>query len=207
MKLLLEKVHYALKQRHYTKSGASFSKIENGFYKLIHFQKGAFGGYFFINVGLHPVGLPQLIVDALSIPEKPKEHECFIRERVDQIIKGAFTNVSERTFVYASNPAVIETVIEILPEIENWLTKWSSFEVLAKTPDQDLEKLMPAVPILKKKAIAMMRYFCAIKLNNNENIQKWLKEYLSIRVPGLIFPEVDAYLKSLDKKNEPTSQP
>lgn len=36
----------------YRKRGNSFWKTENGFYKLINFQTGAYGDYFFINVAL-----------------------------------------------------------------------------------------------------------------------------------------------------------
>ncbi|MEC1526249.1 DUF4304 domain-containing protein, partial [Neobacillus niacini] len=44
------------KEYGYRKKGNSFWKIENGFYKLINIQKSNNGDYFFINLGIHPVG-------------------------------------------------------------------------------------------------------------------------------------------------------
>lgn len=69
----------------YKKSGNSFWKIENGFYKLINFQAGAYGNYFFINVAIHPCGLPILYTKRLEIVEKPKESQCALRQRAEHI--------------------------------------------------------------------------------------------------------------------------
>lgn len=46
MKELLNEVKGELARYGYKKSGRSFWKVENGFYKLIDFQKGAYGDYF-----------------------------------------------------------------------------------------------------------------------------------------------------------------
>ena len=69
MKEMLEKVKVAFIQKGYRKRRNSFYKTEDGFYKLINFQKGAYGDYFYINVGLHPIGLPILQANALLIPD------------------------------------------------------------------------------------------------------------------------------------------
>ncbi len=63
----------------YRKNGNSFRRVEKGFYQLIHFQKGGFGDYFFINVALHPMGLPLLQAGDLALPERPKEDEYMAR--------------------------------------------------------------------------------------------------------------------------------
>ena len=86
MKELLNELKGDIAGYGYKKSGNSFWKIENGFYKLIDFQGGAHGDYFFINVGLHPVGLPSLITGKLEIKERPREHECIIRQRIGEIV-------------------------------------------------------------------------------------------------------------------------
>ena len=78
MKELLNELKGDIAGYGYKKSGNSFWKIENGFYKLIDFQGGAHGDYFFINVGLHPVGFPSLITGKLEIKERSREHEYII---------------------------------------------------------------------------------------------------------------------------------
>ena len=50
MKQLLNEMKSAFSERGYRKAGNSFWKVENGFYKLVNFQKGAYGDYFFVNV-------------------------------------------------------------------------------------------------------------------------------------------------------------
>lgn len=72
----------------YRKHGNSFWKTENGFYKLINFQTGAYGDYFFINVALHPEGMPVLSQYCESVKNR-KESQCVLRWRVEQITEGA----------------------------------------------------------------------------------------------------------------------
>ena len=85
MKTLIGEVKDTFSQYGYRKERNSFWKKENGFYKLVNFQSGAYGDYFFINVGLHPIGLPSLIAGKLEIKERPKEYECIFRRRMGEI--------------------------------------------------------------------------------------------------------------------------
>ena len=85
MKELLAEVKGAFSVAGYRKKRNSFWKREGGFYRLVDFQHGAYGDYFFINVGLHPVGLPSLIAGELVIKEQPKEYECIFHQRVGEI--------------------------------------------------------------------------------------------------------------------------
>lgn len=71
MKTIIGEVKGIFSEYGYKKERNSFWKIENDFYKLINFQHGAYGDYLFVNVGLHPVGLPSLYTGKLEIKEKP----------------------------------------------------------------------------------------------------------------------------------------
>ncbi|WP_298018213.1 DUF4304 domain-containing protein [uncultured Dysosmobacter sp.] len=128
MKILSE-VRPMLAQYGYKKSGNSFWKSENGFYKLINFQKGTYGNYFFINVGLHPNGLSILCTKQLCLLERPKESQCVLRERAEQIsIKaGSF----KKEIGYMEEIETLKGLLfSVMPDMEAWLSKWGSYRTI-----------------------------------------------------------------------------
>ena len=138
----------------YRKRGNTFWREEGGFYRLIHLQKGAYGDYYFVNIALHPQGFPLLQTGPLYQPEHPKEHECLLRQRLDQIIK--------REKPASGGPGdpmeTLETRLpEVLPDIETW-GDWGTLW------DVDLEELTPlftTVPILWEKEFHLLKACCA----------------------------------------------
>lgn len=99
MKELVAKLKNDFTPYGYQKSRNSFWKIENGFYRLIDFQKGAYGDYLFINVCLYPAGLPSLIAGKLEIKERPWEYECIIRQRKFPSLSWRLSFADCRTFL------------------------------------------------------------------------------------------------------------
>lgn len=199
MKELLNKVNSILKPAGYRMKGMAFWKIDNGFYKLIDFQKGAYqGDYFFINLCVHPVGLPKLKVKQLSIIEKPKEYECIIRQRIEQVIHNDGITKFREGFVSSSDNEIINTLINCLPEeVDQWLNYWGKFENLANANKDLVLNMLTVVPKLKEKAFYMLKFYCFIKLLNKEKAVTCLNQYSSIDTVGLDFSILDNHLNSL----------
>ena len=198
MKELLRKINSEMKKKGYMKNGMNFWKIENGFFKIINFQKGLHGGqYYFINVGIHPNGMPQLISDQLLVLEQPKENECIIRQRVEQIIDSNEMNAFKVGLVSIDDEKSYENFIEILPEIEKWSLQYGIYEKLIGVTEEEINNLINISPILKKKAFVFLQLFCQIKLNNKEEAKVTFEKYKKESVPKLNFDKLDKYLEEL----------
>jgi hypothetical protein len=200
MKELLQKVHPELKTLGYKKKANNFWKVENGIYRLINFQKGLYGGYYFINIGLHPFGMPQLIPDQLMIIEHPKEYDCIIRRRVDHIVESEEVTPFKKGLVSIDDDEVIRGLIKILPEIEKWMIKYGSFIELASRNEKEIKNLLNIAPGLEKKAIYFIKLYCEIKQNNKGNAITAFDKYKSEFLEDLNFKELDEYLYSLIEK-------
>ena len=114
MKTIIGEVKGIFSEYGYKKERNSFWKIENDFYRLINFQHGAYGDYFFVNVGLHPVGLPSLYTGKLEIKEKPKEHECIIRQRMEQIVPIPSL---EKALTFPTHENIVQDIIFNFPKV------------------------------------------------------------------------------------------
>ena len=193
MKELLGEVKGELSQYGYKKAQSSFWKIENGFYKLIHFQRGAYGDYFFINVGLHPVGLPSLIVQKLEIKERLREYECIIRQRIGEIPP---CEMLQKSLVPIHDPNTVWEIIASIPAVESWLAHWGNFEALAGKDFPELSRMMPIAPILWQKAYDLLKCYCMIKQKNLPEAKKFFLAYLSEN-KEMDFSPVDHYLEAL----------
>jgi hypothetical protein len=201
MKELLRKISSELKTFGYKKKGSNFWKVENDFYRIINFQKGLHGGeYYFINIGIHPNGMPQLISNQLLVLEQPKENECIIRQRVEQIIESKEMIAFKGGLVSIEDERATENFIKIIPEIEKWSLQYGAFERLIGKSEKEIHALLNVSPILKKKAFAFLQLFCEIKLNNKERANKAFDKYKKEDVDGLNFGELDNYLVSLIEK-------
>lgn len=143
----------------YRKSGSSFWKTENGFYKLLHFQGGTYGDYFFVNIGLHPVGLPLLYTGRLYIPERPKESECALRQRLEQLTDK--TGPFRGTSVGFPQGAEAQLLPAVLPDIERWLDTWGSCDAILSASFEELSPLFSAVPLVWEKAFYLLKTYCA----------------------------------------------
>jgi hypothetical protein len=187
----------------YKKKGNSFYKIENDFYKLINFQTGAFGGYFFINICIHPIGLPELNSKHLVIRDRPKEYECIIRQRIEQITTNpklitAFTS----GFVTESDKEVIyEVIASLTSDVEEWINYISQYSTFLKMDENTLSSLLNVVPRYKTKSIYMLKFYSSLKVGNLNEAISFFQKYLNIEVDGASFAEEDRYMKELLEKN------
>ena len=193
MKELLNEIKGEIAGYGYKKSGNSFWKIENGFYKLINFQRGTHGDYFFINVGLHPVGLPSLITGKLEIKEKPREYECIIRQRIEEIVPS---EMFKKALPPIHDTDTIREIVAAIPAIDRWLADWGSFDVLANKDFSELSRMMPIAPILWQKAYYMLKCYCMIKKRNIPEAKKLFLAYLSEN-QNMDFSAVDRYMEAL----------
>ncbi|QQE80614.1 DUF4304 domain-containing protein [Alicyclobacillus sp. SO9] len=197
MKVLLQRVDQELKSLGYRRKGNNFWKIENDFYRVINFQRGLYGQYYFINIGIHPHGMPKLVSNELLILEQPKEHECIIRQRVEQVVKNIEMRVFEEGLVSIENERAADYFIESMPEIEEWILKYGTYEgIIGKTED-DMYSLLNVSPIAKRKEFALLQVFCKIKLRDKDGANEALVKYKAEKVNGLNFRKIDNYLVSL----------
>ncbi len=191
MKDLLREVKGDLAKYGYRKKGNSFWKIENGFYKLIHFQHGAYGDYFFINVGLHPVGLPR-VSGKLEIQEHPKEHECVIRRRVGDIVASEWW----KGLTPIHDPHTPCEVAACIPAVESWLAHWGNFETLGGKDFSQVSGMMPIAPILWRKSYDLLQCYCMLQLQNIAEAKKFYLAYLSEN-QTMDFSALDHYMEAL----------
>ena len=198
MKKLLRLVMNELRPLGYEKSGSRFFKIESGFFKQLDIQLGAHGSYFFVNVCLHPVGLPQLLAGKLAIPERPLEHDCILRRRIEDVVADPSTQAFRTGFVSFENEAAIRQMLPTLSSgVERWLSKWGSFSTILAASDLELQPMLTVVPNLWEKACKMLKLFCALKIYNTEQAQGQLREFLAAPTSGYDFSKLDDYIRAL----------
>jgi len=192
---LSSEIKPVMAQYGYKKSGDSFWKNENGFYKLINFQKGAYGSYFFINVGLHPIGLPMLCSRRLCVPERPRESECLLRQRAEGISPKAGLLEKEIGFL-EENGSFRECFPLVLPELEAWLTKWGDRQTLLSAGFDEICKLFSTVPILWKKEFWLVKSYCALMAGDKPSARGYFLSYQAEN-PNMDFSPVDHYMDEL----------
>src|SRR5690606_41409159 len=138
MKKLLSNAKVALSLLGFTKSGKRFYRITSEVYKLIDFQPGAYGDYFFVNLAVHPIGLPLLLTERLLIPERPSEHQCIVRCRLDAIPGCSVRSLFRSSLVSSSDSVAVEQIVEsVAAEGVQWLDQWGNYSELSKASDEE----------------------------------------------------------------------
>ncbi|EEK76433.1 DUF4304 domain-containing protein [Bacillus cereus] len=186
-----------LKPLGFKKKRHTFFKAENGFYKLINIQKSQFEDSFYINIGVHPIGLPQLITDQLQIKENISIFDCILQTRIEPIHmkrNQLLHNVSHETI----------DIPDYLSTIFDWFQVWASYTNLAKTNIHSITPALAVVPILQEKAFLLLTCFSFYNLKQYEQANHYLQQYLHCAVHfnteekgQVFFREVDMYMKKL----------
>ncbi len=184
----------------YAKNKNSFWKIQKDFFYLIDFQPGAHGNYFFINVGLHPVGFPKILSDRLVILERPLEHECIIRQRIEQICRSTCLDSFLKCLVPPSDKSIVENIKKtIVEEVEPWMQNWGKFDAIAKANRSELGNFINAVPIIRDRATLMLQCYCLLKIERFDQARFLFDEIKSLPCGNWQFGQVDSYLASFLK--------
>ncbi|AAP28850.1 MULTISPECIES: DUF4304 domain-containing protein [Bacillus] len=190
-------LHTALKPLGFKKKRNTFSKAENGFYKLINIQKSQFGDAFYINIGVHPIGLPQLITNQLQIKENISIFDCILRTRIEPI------HMNQNQLLHNVSHETID-IPNYLSTIFDWFQTWASYENLAKTNIHSISPLLAVVPILQEKAFLLLTCFSFYNLKQYEQANRYLQQYLHCAVhlnteekEPVFFYEIDMYIKKL----------
>lgn len=198
MKSIIESLKVQLFEYGYQKRKNSFWKVENGFYKLIDFQKGAYGGdYFFINVALHPIGLPKLLIKDLRIPDMPTESECILRQRIEQVLDNSVAEMFKSKLISQDNLNATKDIIGSISEIDKWLSEWGNYKKIENTKFEDLSSMLNVVPILKKKAYYFIKCYCSVQNGNTEVAKEEFDLYLNEKIDDLEFKEINKFLDNL----------
>jgi hypothetical protein len=151
-----------------------------------------------LNLGVHPLGLPKLLIGRVAIPDRPTEYDCILRRRIEDAVPGEATSVFRSAIVSYESEEVIEALSTALPmAVSGWLGQWASFGRILSAKDSELTPLLAVVPILHTKAIAMLRTFCSVKLGDRASAALHLDEFLAASSPGCDFSTLDAYIRKL----------
>lgn len=197
---MLQSLKETFQSMGYTKANNVFWRVHNGMFELIDFQSGAHGNYFFINVCLHPVGFPEILSNRLVIPEKPREHECIIRQRIEQIGDSQSLDSFRKTLVSPTDVSIIEAIKDaLMTDVKPWISRWGTFQSIARADKDELKKFVNAVPTLKERARAMLQYFCLTQIGEFDNARQALAEIKAMPTGKWRFEQVDDYLASLLK--------
>ncbi|ASI80881.1 DUF4304 domain-containing protein [Bacillus cereus group sp. Bc002] len=190
-------LHAALKPLGFKKKRHTFCKTENGFYKLINIQKSQFGDDFYIHIGVHPIGLPQLITDQLLIKENISIFDCILRTRIEPI------HMKQNQLLHNVSHETID-IPNYLSTIFDWFQVWASYENLVKTNIHSVTSVLAVVPILQEKAFLLLTCFSFYNLKQYEQANHYLQQYLQCAVhlnteekEQVFFREVDMYMKKL----------
>jgi len=198
VKGLLVRVDKELSPLGYRKRGAAFWKVEDGVYRLVDFQAGAHGRYFFVNVCLHPVGLPLLQAGQLTIPDRPKEYECLIRRRLEECVDNEATAPFRQRLVDVADKEVVDAILTTLPnEVEQWFSHWADLRRLAFTSEAEVVDMLSVVPILRQKAYRMLVFFCSVMVGLSDRSSELFADYTDCIVTKVDLRHVDDYLGSL----------
>lgn len=200
VKEIIESMKSFLKQLDYKKKGNTFIRIKNEeFYNVIIFRKGAYGNYFFLDWGVHPIELPQCIYGNVTILEKPQISECSLitheRDFIEILKKEKIIpyTLSNEKDLYLYEGMSKEEIIELLKKCadigEKWFERWSDYEELLQLKIQK--------GIWESKSI-LLKVFCYIKLGDKENAEKYFDNFLkSQKMDGDKFKDLNAYVKKL----------
>jgi len=199
MKELLEKATAVMIPLGYRKKGSSFWRSYEGVYTLVHFQKGAHGGgYYFVNIGIHPVGLPALLSGQLNVPEMPKDYECILRQRIEQIVLSPATQRFREGLVAVDDMTAGAEILEcIQTDAKEWIDGWASLNRLAHVMESEVLDMLTVVPLLKKKAFWMLKSYCSTKIGEIDQARHFLKKFTTTQVEGYDFEQVEKHLTSI----------
>ncbi|GAB6435913.1 DUF4304 domain-containing protein [Bacillus luti] len=197
VQIFITNLHAALKPLGFKKKRQNFFKTENGFYKLINIQNSQYGDDFYINIGIHPIGLPQLITDQLLIKENSSIFDCILQTRIEPI------HMKQNRLLHNVSHETID-IPDHLSTIFDWFQVWASYENLAKTNIHSITPVLAVVPILQEKAFLLLTCFSFYKLKQYEQANHYLQQYLHCAVhlnteekEPVFFHEVDMYMKKL----------
>ena len=192
MRDTLDRVAQVLRPLGYKREKGRFFRSESGFYRLIDFQLGVHGGgYFFVNLCIHPIGLPELQLGRLVIAEKPKEHECILRQRIEQAVPTVEKGIFE-------TDGPVDALVSVMRlEVQQWFDHWCDWGRLATAPADVMYPMLTVVPTLRVKALLMVQFFCHLRLGDAVAAERAYRDFAGVRLPGFDFGHVERHLESL----------
>lgn len=154
------------------------------------------GDDFYIHIGVHPIGLPQLITDQLLIKENISIFDCILRTRIEPI------HMKQNQLLHNVSHETID-IPNYLSTIFNWFQVWASYENLVKINIHSVTPVLAVVPILQEKAFLLLTCFSFYNLKQYEQANHYLQQYLQCAVhlnteekEPVFFHEVDMYMKN-----------
>lgn len=135
----------------------------------------------------------------LNIPHNPKIEDCILFNRIETL------KIQEDSIRIPINDFYDQTDIPTyITVINNWFKEWSSYKKLANVDSQSICPVLATVPILKEKLYLLLKCFSFYKLEQYQDADLYLNQYLNLGVyensenESLIeFPAVDKHIKQL----------
>lgn len=179
----------------------SIWRVIDDVYHLIDFQVGSHGeNYFFVNIAIHPIGLPMLVGPGLEIRDRPREFECAIRCRIEDVSQSSIAKWCRFALMSDIDQGLIDSLVSCLDsDVESWFRSCGTLQYLAHVPQSEILPFMTAVPAVELKAHALLACYCRCRVGDTRNAQKHYQRYLSAPSGGYEFPAVDEFLGRLIK--------
>jgi hypothetical protein len=176
----------------------TYHRQVGGVWHVVNIQLGAYGrSYYFVNLGIHPVDLPQLVTGALEVLARPKEYQCIFRARVDSVFPNAPFLPPNRGQCEVTDDSGTRRMTEgLVSHVIPWFDRVGTLEYLEKHAAVELSPWLSVVPVIQPKALAMLRFYLARKLLR-PNATDLLAQYRATASGEYQFPEVDNYLEGL----------
>ena len=188
-------LHAALKLLGFKKKDIHFAKLKTDFINSLTY-KSQLGDDFYIHIGVHPIGLPQLITDQLLIKENISIFDCILRTRIEPI------HMKQNQLLHNVSHETID-IPNYLSTIFDWFQVWASYENLVKINIHSVTPVLAVVPILQEKAFLLLTCFSFYNLKQYEQANHYLQQYLQCAVhlnteekEPVFFHEVDMYMKN-----------
>ncbi|MFC4410618.1 DUF4304 domain-containing protein [Chungangia koreensis] len=182
----------------FKKRGSGFWRIENEIYYLIDFQRSSFGDYFFVNLCIHPLGLPELVTNQLLINEKPKNYECILRQRIEQIVSPQEFKRLNKGMLSLSDKDSIDCLFEVLSkEVIEWFNLWGSYEKLAMVDESEVMNKLTVIPLLKTKTYFLIKTYCNYRIGEIKSAKIYLQKFDDEKVDGMDFTHITRHLANL----------
>lgn len=195
MPAILDAFWAQLKPLRYLRKRGRFHQVVDGIFRLIDIQSGAYGNYSFVNLCIHPVGMPMLLAESLTLHDFPLESQCIVRQRIDQVSSSAAAASFRSGLVWNHDDASSSRFAEcVATEAHDWLSRFGTAAALAALTD---DHMISSVPLLRRKAFHLLKTHCLCQLGMYEEARNEFREYAAAPSGNWNFDKIDAYYQGL----------
>lgn len=193
-----------LKPLGFRKQGVNFTRMNHGYIQAIAFQRCSFAEGYYINIGIHPIGIPSLKLgrDILLINSSPKATECTISQRAEQVCDAPnVCRAKDGSLVFGVFPEYLTEEsyshfdVFLSSAIPEWQNYWSNDRRIINADYNILGCMFPLIPNLWHECVAILKCFCSIRLGNLSDARSYLHDF--DEMTGGCYSQIHSHLNTL----------